>query len=262
MLTALESAVYAGELSHRRRRPRDHHFRYPLFMVYLDIDRIPELMRISPFGGYNGWNWASFFEIDHFGDPALPLRQRLQDDAAAHGLELPDGPVFLLTHLRYLGYNFNPVSFFYCYGRRGRLEAILAEVNNTFGESHNYWLSERNEVPTPNSRRYRCPKSMHVSPFMGMGLDYEFVFTEPAASLVVRMKTIEHGEGFFDATLSLERRPWSAASLHRALLRHPWMTAKVIWAIHWEALLLYIKRVPVHTHPARIRREGAAETGR
>ena len=118
-----------------------HAFTYPLFMVLLDIDRIPELMSASPFTSHNRWNWASFHDGDHFGDAAAPLRERLSQDAAAHGLSLPDGPVLLLTHLRYLGYCFNPVSFYYCHDAGGELRLILAEVNNTFGGSHNYWLT-------------------------------------------------------------------------------------------------------------------------
>src|SRR5215471_17054574 len=125
MLT--EPALYFGTLRHRRWEPRRHEFTYRLFMAFLDIDRIPELTRISQFLSYNRWNWASFDERDHFGDPRIPLRERLAADAAAKGLSLPDGPIFLLTHLRYLGYNFNPISFFYCYDAAEKLQLVLAE---------------------------------------------------------------------------------------------------------------------------------------
>lgn len=247
----MDSAIYFGTVRHRRFRPVPHSFSYSVFMAFLDIDRIPQLTEISHFLGYNRYNWATYDERDHFGDPRLPLRQRLEQDAAAHGVILPDGPVFLLTHLRYLGYNFNPVSFFYCYDAQERLQIVLAEVNSTFGESHNYWLWQDNELPSRNAKRYRTAKDMHVSPFMGMNLDYTFTLTPPDGRLVVHMDTIEDAKPFFDATLKLERKPWSAHSLHRALLTHPWMTAKVIAAIHWEALRLYLKKAPVFTHPRR-----------
>jgi hypothetical protein len=222
-------------------------------MVFLDIDRLPELMQVSPFVSYNRWNWASFEERDRFGDPKRPLRARLSEDAAARGISLPDGPIFLLTHLRYLGYNFNPVSFFYCYDRQGGLEVILAEVNSTFGETRNYWLSSHNRIPATNGQRFQSHKVMHVSPFMPMDLDYTFVFTPPGSRLLVHMNTLDQGKASFDATLDLvERHPWSAKALHHALLNHPWMTAKVIGAIHWQALKLYLKRVPAYKHPARI----------
>ncbi len=253
----MTSAIYRGTLRHRRFKPVNHEFTYPLFMVFLDIDRIPELMLVSDFTGYNQWNWASFEERDHFGDPAIPLRRRLAEDAAKSGVPFPDGPIFLLTHLRYWGYNFNPISLFYCYDKAGDLKTVLAEVNSTFGETRNYWLSEANQLAAlnrrvpGNSQHYRCRKTMHVSPFMPMELDYDFILTTPAERLVAHMNTTEDGAVNFDATLTLERQPWSAKALHGALISHPWMTAKVIFAIHWQALRLYLRKVPVFTHPAR-----------
>jgi len=251
----MESAIYFGKVNHRRFRPVLHSFSYGVFMAFLDIDRIPQLTAVSRFLSYNRFNWATYDERDHFGDPQLSLRQRLEQNAAAHGVSLPDGQIFLLTHLRYFGYNFNPVSFFYCYDPQERLQLVLAEVNSTFGESHNYWLSQDNELPSPNAKRYRAAKAMHVSPFMGMKLDYNFTLTPPDRKLVVHMNTIKEDKPFFDATLKLERKPWSARSLHRALTSHPWMTAKVICAIHWEALRLYLKKVPVFTHPRNLSEE-------
>ena len=250
-----EAGLYAGTLRHRRFRPRSHAFTYNLFMAWLDIDRIPELMAQAPWTSYNRFNWASFEERDHFGDPRLSLRERVAQDARAHGVPLPDGPIFLLTHLRYLGYCFNPISFYFCYRKSGDLDTILAEVNSTFGESRNYWLWPPNRQPPANALHYRCPKTMHVSPFMDMNLDYEFVLTDPGDKLVAHMNTIEiqSAKPFFDATLALEHQPWTSRNLTRLLLRHPWMTAKVIGAIHWQALRLYLKRVPVFTHPARMR---------
>lgn len=247
----MESAIYFGTLRHRRFEPRRHEFTYPLFMAFLDIDRIPELMRESPFTSYNRFNWASFYESDHFGDPALSLRRRVEADAAANGVELPDGPIMLLTHLRYLGYNFNPISLFYCFNRQGKVETILAEVNNTFGESHNYWLSATNQERGKQAHVYRCAKLMHVSPFMPMELDYRFVLPAPGDRLVAHMDTLAGERATFDATLRLRREPWTAPVIRQALLRFPWVTAKVITAIHWEALKLYLKKVPVFTHPAR-----------
>lgn len=253
-----EPGLYTGTLRHRRFRPRGHEFTYSLFMAWLDIDRIPALMKKSPWTSYNRFNWASFQERDHFGDPRLSLRERVERDAREQGVSLPEGPIFLLTHLRYLGYCFNPISFYFCYHRSGHPGAILAEVNSTFGESRNYWLWPQNQQPSTNALRYRCPKTLHVSPFMGMNLDYEFVLTEPGEKLVAHMNTIERDgiskstEPLLDATLTLRHEPWTARNLARVLLRHPWMTAKVIGAIHFQALLLFLKRVPVFTHPDRI----------
>ena len=265
-MSHIEPAIYRGTLRHRRLTPVWHEFTYPLFMVLLDVDRIPELKRISRFLSHNRWNWASFDDRDHFGDPDLPLRQRLEADAASHGLQLPQGPVYLLTHLRYLGYAFNPVSFFYCCGASGEVEMMLAEVNNTCGESRNYWLSSERQKPLASAHFYSATKAMYVSPFIPMDIEYDFIFTPPGDNLVVHMNIKDRGKIFFDATLKLEKEPWTSKSLHEALLQYPWMTAKVIGAIHCQALQLYFKRIRGFSHsqgnPAsllgRMNRHGSA----
>ena len=238
----IDSGLFVGTLRHRRMAPVRHTFTYSLFMALLDIDRLPELMRVSRLTSYNGWNWASFNDRDHFGDTARSLRERVAADAARHGLDLPGGRIFLLTHLRYLGYGFNPVSFFYFFDAAERLQMVLAEVNNTVGGTHNYWLR-----PDPSSRTFRsaATKSLYVSPFMPADLDYSFAFTPPAGRLVAHMQTVRQGSVLLDATLSLERRPWNASGIRRALLSHPAMTAMVIAGIHWQALKLWWKGVPL-----------------
>ena len=238
----IDSGLFVGTLRHRRFMPVPHEFTYPLFMALLDVDRVPDLMHVSRLTSYNRWNWASFDDRDHLGDPTRPLRERLAVDAAQHGLTLPDGPIFLLTHLRYLGHCFNPVSFFYCFDGAQRLQVVLAEVSNTFGGSHNYWLRA-----DPGSRTFRAgaAKSLYVSPFMPVDLDYTFAFTPPADGLVVHMDTVKAGSVSFDATLSLERRPWDATAIRRTLLRYPAITANVVAGIHWQALKLWWKGVPL-----------------
>jgi DUF1365 family protein len=238
----IDSGLFVGTLRHRRFTPVAHAFTYPLFMALLDVDRVPELMRVSALTSVNRWNWVSFDDRDHLGDPSRPLRERLVVDAARYGIELPAGRIFLLTHLRYLGYCFNPVSFFYCLDVAERLQVVLAEVNNTFGGSHHYWLR-----PDPASRTFRAAatKSLYVSPFMPIDMEYAFAFTPPAGSLVAHMATLKAGAVCLDATLSLERRPWNSAEIRRALLRHPAMTVKVMADIHWQALKLWWKGVPV-----------------
>jgi uncharacterized protein len=262
-VAVIEPAIYRGALRHRRFTPVEHAFTYPLFMVLLDLDRVPETMARSRFSSYNRWNWATFDERDHFGDPARPLRDRVEEDAATQGIELRGGRIYLLTHLRYLGYVFNPVSFYYCYDAAGTLRAVLAEVNNTFGGTGNYWLSDAvalpGRPPTSAVYRYRRPKAMYVSPFMTMDQEYTFAFSEPGTRLIAHMTVVEDQVTTFDATLTLNGVPWNAGALTGALAAHPWMTAKVIGAIHWQALRLYLRGVPVVPRPAgRARGAGGA----
>ncbi len=245
--------VFRGTLLHRRLTPVRHAFSYPLFMVFVDIDRVGQLMDVSRLTSYNRWNWASFHEHDHLGDPTRPLRERLVADAARHGIALPDGPIFLLTHLRYLGYCFNPVSFFYCFDAADRLQLVLAEVSNTFGGSHNYWLKSD---PAARTFRSAAAKSLYVSPFMPVDLDYDFAFSPPAGHLTANMRARRDGKVCFDATLSLERHPWTAKDIRRALLRYPAMTASVTAGIHWQALRLWWQGVPV---VPRLSRNGVEE---
>jgi DUF1365 family protein len=239
----MSPGIYRGTLRHRRFTPRRHEFTYSMFMALVDIDNVPALMRHSLFTSYNSFNWAAFCERDHLGDARRPLRERLTEDATRNGIALPDGPIFLLTHLRYLGYCFNPISFYFCGN-----SIVAAEVHSTFGERHTYWLGPWNASPF-HSSRYTCPKTMHVSPFMKMNLEYDFVVTQPDQRFTAHIETLDQGSRFFDSTLTLEREEWTAGNVARVLLRQPFMTGKVVAAIHWEALRLYLKGIPVQPHP-------------
>jgi uncharacterized protein len=247
----IASGIYTGTLRHRRFRPRSHIFTYPLFLAFLDIDRLPELMSISPLASYNRCNVISYLEADHFGDSALPLRERLRLDPRRPSVGLgPREPVFLLTHLRTFGYNFNPVSFYYHYSG-GEFRSVMAEVNNTFGETENYWLNQDLEVSASMARRYRFNKSFHVSPFMPLNQIYDWTFSAPGEDLVVECMSFENGDLVFDSTLKLRRREWTRHELHRAIAEFPLMTMRVIAGIHWQALRLALKGVPGVAHPGK-----------
>jgi DUF1365 family protein len=262
--------LYVGTLRHRRFSPAAHEFTYPTFMVLLDIDALPAMMRVSRLTSYNRWNWAAYDERDHFGDPRRPLRERLSADARRQGIELGEGPILLLTHLRYCGYCFNPVSFFYCFDESGALVHVMAEVRNTFGGAHNYWLRPGGAARVV---RASAEKALYVSPFLPPALDYGFAFTAPGQRLVAQIDVFgraadpsdgaaEHGGSvsgrmpLFDATLSLAHRPWTASAIRAVLRRHPLETVKVIAAIHWQAWRLWWKRIPVHPRPAPTTGEG------
>ena len=159
----------------------------------------------------------------------------------------------LLTHLRYFGYCFNPVSFYYCFDSEDHhVESIVAEVNNTpWGERHVYVLSAGQQHDGVTGRNLALRKRFHVSPFMPMDIDYDWRFSEPADTLSVHMKNDRAGRHLFDATLRLERRPISAKNLASILLRFPVMTLGVVAAIYFEALRLWLKRTPLFDHPVQ-----------
>jgi DUF1365 family protein len=225
-------------------------------MMYLDLAELNEVFRRRWFWSASRRAIARFDRRDHFGDPAVPLDEAVRSLVAEHTGIRPAGPIRLLTHLRYFGYVFNPVSFYYCFERDGRhVEAVVAEVNNTpWGERHCYVVNgPRNADGAIEASSAKC---MHVSPFQPMSLEYRWHLGVPGDRLDVRIALQPTGEaskarGVFHASMSLERLPINAASLAGVLMRFPLMTMKVIAAIHWEALRLWLKRVPLHNHPSK-----------
>jgi DUF1365 family protein len=252
----MHSAIYHGSLRHRRFAPRAHAFRYPLFLMYLDLAELESVFRGRWLWSVRRWAVARFVRADHLGDPDISLDQAVRDLVENRTGRRPAGPIRLLTHLRYFGCCFNPVSFYYCYDDAGsRVEAIVAEVNNTpWGEQYCYVLSQPASQSSDRHLRYHSEKAMHVSPFMPMDLAYDWGFSMPAEKLNVYMalqSLVGEGGKVFDATMQLKRVPITGAQLAAILIRFPLMTLQVITAIHWQALKLWLKRVPIHTHPAK-----------
>ncbi|MDH3282614.1 MAG: DUF1365 domain-containing protein [Gammaproteobacteria bacterium] len=246
----MHSCLYVGQVRHRRRKPVPHEFRYRLFMVYLDLDELPYVFRGRWMWSTKRPNVAWLKRSDHLGDARIPLSTAVRDFVARHTGRPPQGPIRLLTHLRYFGHGFNPVSFYYCFDRAGeRVETIVAEVNNTpWGEQHCYVLSADQDLRR-QVQRFQLRKEFHVSPFMPMQIDYDWRFSTPKEGLSVHMASGKGESAIFDATLRLRRRDMSSASLMLVLVQYPLMTIRVIGAIYYQALKLWFKGVPVHTHP-------------
>jgi len=242
------SALYEGWVRHRRHEPVEHSFRYRVFMAYLDLGELPEVLDGSPLLASARRPAALWFRReDYLGDPARPLRDEVIDAVEARGGGRPAGPVRLLTQLRTFGHSFNPVSFYFCFGAGGeRVEAVLAEVTNTPWHERHAYLLERGDA-TGRVLRDRTDKVFHVSPFLPVEGAYDWRVTEPGDGLQVH---IEHGSRF-DATLSLERRELTPARLRRALARYPLMSLQVVARIYLNALRLKLKGAPHHPHPAR-----------
>lgn len=248
-MSELRSRLYEGWLQHRRHRPRDHQFRYRVFMPYLCLEELPELFTHSRLWSREGRAPASFRRADFFGDPALPLdeavRRRVQEETG----QRPSGPIYLLANLRYFGFSMNPIACYYCFDRdETRLEYIVAEVTNTpWNERHAYVIPG----PEADRRWLRCDfdKAFHVSPFQPMDMRYHWRSNIPGEHLRLHLANSTGGERVFDACLSLRARPWNRRNLHGALLRYPMMTATVGLGIYWQALRLFAKRIPFYSHP-------------
>lgn len=246
----MRSCLYDGRVIHRRKSPVEHEFRFPLFMVYLDLAELD-------FAFERRWMWstrrpafARFDRRDHIGDPEVSLDESVRSVVEQHTGSRPRGPIGLLTHLRYAGYLMNPVSFYYCWDERSEaLEAVVADVTNTpWNERHTYVIGQA-ETNSTVIRAGTC-KDFHVSPFMKMDLSYSWTLAPPGQQLTARIANLDAtGDRIFDAVLTLERSEITTTSLARALVVHPLMTAQTTAAIYWQALRLYTKKVPFHPHP-------------
>ncbi|MDH3418787.1 MAG: DUF1365 domain-containing protein [Gammaproteobacteria bacterium] len=249
----MNSAIYEGQVRHRRFSPAEHTFSYRLFMVYLDLSELDSIFSGRWLWSANRPALARFRRRDHFGDPGVPLDQAVRDLVAERTGKRPSGPIRLLTQLSYFGYCFNPVSFYYCFDATDtHVETIVAEVNNTpWGERHCYVLHEAMNTGQAEHKRYMPSKVMHVSPFMPMNVGYDWRFSPPQERLTVHMENSADDLKIFDATLDFERTDITATALARVLVVYPLLTLKIITRIYWEALRLWLKRVPVFDHPAK-----------
>lgn len=248
----LKSGIYAGQVRHRRMKPVPHEFSYRMFMMYLDLGELPELFRGRWLWSVKGPALARFRRRDHLGDDSVPLDRAVRELVMERTGIFPQGPIRLLTHLRYFGHGFNPVSFYYCFDSEDRfVETIVAEVNNTpWGEQHCYVLPVSESCGPAQRLRFKPEKVMHVSPFMPMDIDYDWRFNQPDQQLSVHMENHRAGEKLFDATLVLQRQAIATGSLARVLASYPFMTARVVAAIYWQALRLWLKSSPIYAHPS------------
>lgn len=254
------SAIYQGNVRHRRFHPKHHEFSYQATLFYIDLDELPRL-----FSGVRGWslnrkNIGSFCREDYLGDPNVPLKEAVQKKVYELSGDCPQGAVRMLTNLRIFGFCFNPVTFYYVFEPDADCPSIiLAEVNNTpWNERHCYLI--HCDTATGKTKT-EFEKNFHVSPFNPLKMHYHWVSGKPAEHLLVHMENYAQSRGdagvasmgrvcHMDATLNLKRHAWTASLLKRVLWLQPWAAIKVPIAIYWQAIRLFFKGVPVYSHQA------------
>ena len=257
MTAPLNSAIYEGRIRHRRFSPFDREFGQRIFMVYLDLDEIPAVMSVHPLWSTRRRSPARFRRADYLGPDDRPLKAAVADLVERRTGRRPDGPIRMLTHLRYWGRIENPVTFYYCFDRADtRPRTVVAEVTNTpWGDRHTYVIdgpADRSGVISTTT-----DKAMHVSPLMGMDHEYELRFGEPGPRLPVHIASRRAGELHFDATLNLERRPLTRRRLGRLLVEYPPMSFAVIAGIHFQAAVNWVRGASFHSRPDPDLQKGA-----
>lgn len=247
----LPDSAAIGTLWHRRFEPRRHAFRYHVWFSLLDVDCLEQRFEQSRWWSIERVNLVSFRRSDYIGPDALALGEAVRQRVEQTLKFRPAGRVQMLCHLRQWGVCFNPVSFYFCFDRDGQtLQAIVAEVHNTpWDERHAYVLDARGQ--TGPEFQWRFDKQFHVSPFLPMALDYNWSFKLTPGQVDIHMKLMDHGEQCFGTGMHLDLTPLDPASMRRMPLKFPWMTARVLVGIYWQALRLWLKRTPLFDHPER-----------
>ncbi|HEY1707737.1 MAG TPA: DUF1365 domain-containing protein [Rhizomicrobium sp.] len=238
----MNSAIYNGFVTHHRLWPRAHKFKYRVFALLLDLDELNQVGQKSWLFARNRAAPLSFHDKDH--GECSDLSLWLDGLLRAHGIE-PGGAKRVLCYPRLFGFVFNPLSTWFCYAKDGALAGIVYEVHNTFGERHAYVLPV---APSNGLVRQECAKEFYVSPFLSNDCSYRFSIRPPGGDVLVAIDETEGGAPVLKALFSGKHQPLTDWNLFTALLRHPLMTVKIVAAIHYEALRLWLKRVPVHAH--------------
>ncbi len=249
----MESCLYEGVVYHERLQPVKHSFHYRLYMNFIDLAEAPALLRAGVLSE-NRFSPNGFLRRDHFGDPRQPLASSVRDLVLQETGFMATGPIRLLTQLRKFGYYFSPINLFFCYAAEGsQLQAVVAEVQNTpWLERHCYVLWHGNQVGAGTEAEFRHPKTFHVSPFMGMDVDYCWRLSAPAEELQVGIENTQGNSPLFRASMRLLRVPLSQRTQLAMHCRFPLITARIVAAIYLQAFRLWRKKCPFYTHPRHL----------
>lgn len=243
------AALYVGEIMHQRMKPFGHRFRYRVFSLLVDLDRLDEAGRLSRLFSVNGRNLVSFQEKDHADTRNTSLRAYVDGLLAEAWLDRADR-ILLVCYPRILGYVFNPLCVYYAYDAGGVLVAMIYEVRNTFGERHSYVCPVGRGEMSESGLRQSCDKLFHVSPFIGMAARYHFRMLPPGKEIRWRILETDSEGPLLSATFSGRQMPLTNASLLGLTACIPILTFKIMTGIHWEALKLWLKGARYVRRPA------------
>jgi DUF1365 family protein len=243
------AALYFGEVMHARLKPMGHRFSYRVMSLLIDLDRLDDADRLSPLFAVNRSALYGFHESDHGRRNGTSLRAYVQARAAEHGIDLAGGRILLLCYPRLLGYTFNPLSVYFCYRVDGGLALLIYEVRNTFGEVHPYVLPVHAGDVSAAGVRQQQDKLFYVSPFVGMAMRYRFRIAPPGDEVKLRILETDREGPLLAATFIGRHRALTTGALLRAFVALPLMTVKIITAIHWEALRLWLKGARLVARP-------------
>src|SRR5471030_1239421 len=253
--TAINSRLYKAKVMHHRLAPKVHSFHYSVFMFYLDLDEIDSLAKRLKFMSRNRFNMFNFRDKDHLQlpkenpDTSKNIRQHITDYLQSNGVTIGNGRIMVLTNLCTAGYQFNPVSFYFCYDETGPPICSVVEVCNTFLEMKPYFLgadTKKNDKFKLNTEKY-----FYVSPFIEMDTNFDFDLHIPGEKLNARIDDYDkEGKRFFISTLTGSRKSLTDSTLLLYFISFPLITLKVIGLIHWQAMKLWLKKIPYHKKEA------------
>ena len=246
-------ALYRGKVMHARLKPASHRFSYRVVNILVDVSRLDEIDRKMRLFGVNKPMLFSFFERDHGPRDGTPLAAYVRRLLTEHGIQRPgeQGHILLLCYPRIFGFVFNPLSVYFCYDPEGELTALVYEVRNTFGEMHTYVRAVDPDWRATGIVRQSQQKAFYVSPFITMNTTYLFRVLPPRERVQLRILATDDEGPLLAATFSGRSLPLNDRSVLRAAITLPFMTLKVVAAIHFEALRLWLKGVCIVERPKR-----------